>query len=264
MCVVTAAASPKPYTTRPVPAKLGAGEVRLYDAHKAGLPDLVKPPPEKLLAEYQWWLVHFPSRRWAAVKGDRLEGLRVLKKLEKGVDEVGVLPPVKVKKPRQQADKETKGLKKPPAPARAHTRAGGREAGEEAGGEEKADQPKFTQVPPDLNFDAAMKHVFPNQRITAKLEALMEAERPVYDKEGVLVGHVPDYMTQISALKLGIEHAQGRAGEKPPPPPDKKRVSYEELEGMLRNNAAARLVFKNLLAEIEKPAAPPPAPAVES
>ena len=226
--------TPKPESTRTVAAEIGGGEARLYDAHKQGLPDLATMPPEKELADCQWWLVHFPSRRAVAVLAGRLEGMRLLKKLETGKDEAGLLPPPKIKKSPKPASK-------------GRARAGAcASAGEDQNPPEK--KPPFTDVPDGLSFDAAMKHVFPNQRITGKLEALMEAEKPVYDKEGVLVGHMPDYMTQIAALKLSIEHAQGRAGEKPPPPPDKKRVSYEELEKMILSSPATLAHFESLIA----------------
>ena len=226
-----------------VPDKAGGGEVSLYDAWKAGLPDLVDTPPEKLLAELQWCLVHFPSRRWAMVRGDRIEGLRLLKKLERGEDGLGLLPP--------------KPVKKPPAPtgARASARTGqddetGRQGDRETGQRQQSDF-KATPVSGDLSFDQAMKSVFPNQRITANLERLERLQKPVFDREGNIVAWQDDAMAQIAAAKLVIEHAQGRAGEKPPPPPDKKRISYEELEKMILDSAPTLMFFKNLIAKVE-------------
>jgi len=77
----------------------------------------------------------------------------------------------------------------------------------------------------------------------------------VFDREGVAIGTKPAWMVRKEAVKLMIEHAQGRASEKPPPPPDKKKISYEELERMILGSEATRMVFKNLIARAEAPAA---------
>ena len=235
-------AGPVALSSVKVSDKLGGGEVRLYDAWKAGLPDLADMPPEKKLAEVQFWLCHFPSRRAAAVMGDRLEGMRLLRKFEKGEQPVELIP-----KPAK------------PAPARARARAGAKEEDKETGrqGDGETAPPgqrsefKATPLPGDLSFDQAMKSVFPNQRITANLERLERLQKPVFDREGNIVAWQDDAMAQIAAAKLVIEHAQGRAGEKPPPPPDKKRISYEELEKMIFESASARMFFKNMIARFE-------------
>lgn len=236
-------AAPVALSSVKVPDKLGGGEVRLYDAWKAGLPDLVDMPPEKKLAEVQFWLCHFPARRSAAVMGDRLEGMRLLRKFEKGEQPVELIP---------QSVKS--------APARARARAGAKDQDKATGspGDAEATPPqgqrsefKATPLPGDLSFDQAMKSVFPNQRITANLERLERLQKPVFDREGNIVAWQDDAMAQIAAAKLVIEHAQGRAGEKPPPPPDKKRISYEELEKMILESAPTRMFFKNLIAKVE-------------
>ena len=69
---------------RKLAGSLGDGEVRLYNIKKHTLPSLVQPPREKDLAACDWWLVHFPSRKYVAVPGGRGEGLRLLKKLAEG------------------------------------------------------------------------------------------------------------------------------------------------------------------------------------
>ena len=236
-------AGPVALSSVKVPDKLGGGEVRLYDAWKAGLPDLVDMPPEKKLAEVQFWLCHFPSRRAAAVMGDRLEGMRLLRKFEKGEKPVELIP---------------ESVKSAPARARARAGAKGeqdKETGRQGDGETalpgQRSEFKATPLPGDLSFDQAMKSVFPNQRITANLERLERLQKPVFDREGNIVAWQDDAMAQIAAAKLVIEHAQGRAGEKPPPPPDKKRISYEELEKMILDSAPTRMFFKNLIAKVE-------------
>lgn len=228
----------EPVATRTVavPRLLGEGEVRLYDAHKSGLPDLACPPPEKLLAEHNWVLVHFPSRRCVVVPEGRLEAFRVMKEMERGKDVLKLLPE-KPKVRRVRAD----------AGAGACAKADGKD--EEAGEKEaRARMCKVTPVSGDLSFEQAMKSVFPNQRITANLERLEQLQKPVFDREGNVVAWADDAMAQIAAAKLVIEHAQGRAGEKPPPPPEKKRVSYEELESMILNSPATLMHFEGLIA----------------
>lgn len=226
-------------SVRKVPDTLGGGEVRLYNLKKHTLPDVVNTPPEKALAECDWWMVHFPSRKCVAVPGGRPEGLRLLKKLEQGKDELGWLPQKAVKKARARAG------------ARVCVKGGGA-----AGEEVEAARPKVkpfrgTPVAPDMDFDRAMKHVFPNQRITREIEKLLVAEDPVFDKEGNEVGYKPAHMVRKEAVKLMIEHAQGRAGEKPAPQPDKKKVSYDELEQMIAGSPAARMYFKRLIEKVE-------------
>jgi hypothetical protein len=235
-----------------VPRLLGEGEVRLYDSQKVGLPDVPKPPPEKELAEASWVLVHFPSRRCVIVPEGRLEAFRVMKQLERGKDLLKLLP--EKKKPSRAC-----------APTRAGASAKGQKAEEsEAEGEAVPPQRKTLEVPvvPGLNFDAAMKHAFPSEFIITEIARLLRAEKAIYDREGGLVGYVDDYMTQTNAVKLMIEHAQGRAGEKPPPPPDKKRISFDELVSQIKTSPAARNFIRRILddAEAETAVAPVVAP----
>ena len=212
-----------------VPSSLGVGEVRLYDTRKATLPDLLAPPSTVDLAEFPWVLVHFPSRRAVVVKGDRLEGLRLLKQLEKGEKVPGLLP-------------ETSNL--PPA------RAGLR--GREKAQKEVKRAKLRIKIESGLDFDRTMKAAFPNEFIAAEVARLLRAQKAVYDKAGNLVDYVDDYMTQTNAVKLMIEHAQGRAGEKPPPPVEKKRVTYEQLTAQIQTSPAARSMLRRLIDEAEE------------
>lgn len=225
-----------------VPLSLGEGEVRLYDSRKAPLPDLVEPPAEALLAEYQWVLVHFPSRRGVVVKGDRGEALRLLKTLERGENPLGLLPELPAKgssrtRARACAKDGTEGVQGPPLKEikRAKLRI---------------------KVEKGLDFDRTMKTAFPNEFIAGEVARLLRAQKAIYDKEGHLVDYVDDYMTQTNAVKLMIEHAQGRASEKPPPPKEKKRVTYEQLVGQIQTSPAARSMLRRLIDEAEEAAKP--------
>lgn len=238
-----------------MPRVLGEGEVRLYDSHKVGLPDVPKPPPEKELAVASWVLVHFPSRRCVVVPEGRLEAFRVMKSMERGKDLLKLLPA----KPK---------VSRACAPTRAGACAKDGKKDEETGGpgdgEGEPPQRKTLDVKVEsgLNFDATMKQAFPNEFIVAEIARLLRAEKAIYDREGGLVGYTDDYMTQTNAVKLMIEHAQGRAGEKPPPPPDKKRISFDELVGQIKTSPAARSFIRRILdeAEAETAVAPVAAP----
>lgn len=244
---------PVPVRTVAVPTLLGDGEVRLYDAWKAGLPELVATPPEALLAEFQWVLVHFPSRRGVVVKGDRQEGLRLLKQVEKGQNVLGLLPDIAKKSPvRTGAPARARGEKPPVA----------------EGEPPKLKEPKRAKlrikIESGLDFDRTMKAAFPNELIAREVARLLRAQKAVYDKEGSLVDYVDDYMTQTNAVKLMIEHAQGRAGEKPPPPAEKKRVTYEQLVGQIQTSPAARLMLRRLIDEADEAAKAKPEAAAET
>lgn len=237
--------------------KAAGGEVRLYDAWKGGLPELAVPPPEKELADMQWWLVHFPSRLGVAVNGERIEGLRLLRKLEKGEDVNGLLTLFGGGKKNQ---------------ARGRGRAGAKpedgEDGEDgASGVSRRAKPAAglrVRVNPAANFDQAMKSAFPNGFIVKEIARLLRAQKAVHDREGVVVDYVNDYVTQTNAVKLMIEHAQGRAAEKPPPPPDKKRVTYEQLVEQIQTSQAARLMLRRLIDEAEAAATPKPEAVAET
>lgn len=239
-------------SSRKIGDALGGGEVRYYNLKKHPLPDVVNVPTEKAAAACECWLVHFPSRRCVGVPAGHGEALRLLKKLEAGKDELGWLPRPSTKK----------------APARARARVcvkGEGVEGEETPKPKAPKRIKFTAVPAEMDFDKAMKHVFPNSRITREIERLLSAEDDVFDREGNSIGSKPAWMVRKEAVKLMIEHAQGRAGEKPAPLPDKKKVSYEELERMILGSAATRMVLKNLIdkAEAVPVAAVPVKPAEE-
>lgn len=222
-----------------VPSSLGEGEVRLYDGWKAGLPDVVEMPPEALLAQFQWVLVHFPSRRAVVVQGDRGEGLRLLKTLERGENPLGIVP--------EPADRP---------PARVRARVGVKKVEDEAAPKVVKKAKLRIKVAKGLDFDRTMKSAFPNEFIAAEVARLLRAQKAVYDREGNLVDYVDDFQTQTNAVKLMIEHAQGRAGEKPPPPAEKKRVTYEQLVGQIQTSPAARLMLRRLIDEAEAAAAP--------
>lgn len=245
---------------RKIADSLGGGEVRLYNLKKHPLPEVVNTPPEQALAECDWWLVHFPSRKCVAVPEGRSEGLRLLKKLENGKDELGWIPPQKVKGGRAGTRARVGVCEDLEPPQGGATIPGDSEV------KPKVKRIKFTPVPKDMGFDAAMKHVFPNARITKEIERLLVAEDPVFDKEGNEVGYKPAHMVRKEAVKLMIEHAQGRAGEKPPPPPEKKKVSYDELEKQILSSKATRMVLKRLIesADAAEAAQAVPAPAVVS
>lgn len=242
---------------RKIADSLGGGEVRLYGLKKHPLPEVVNTPPEKQLAECDWWLVHFPSRKCVGVPAGRSEGLRLLKKLELGKDELGWIPQQKVKKARTSARARVGVCVTPEEVA---------DLGKSEEPKPKVKRIKTTPVPKDLGFDAAMKHVFPNARITREIERLLVAEDDIFDREGNSVGSKPAWMVRKEAVKLMIEHAQGRAGEKPPPPPDKKKVSYDELEKQILSSKATRMVLKRLIesADAAEAAQAVPAPAVVS
>ncbi len=211
---------PQSQSSRAVPASAGGGEARLYNAHKQGLPELDPTPPEATIASCEWWLVHFPSRRWRALTGDRQEGMRLLAKLGRGEDENGLLPP------RAAAA----GKKKGRAPA--GTGAGAKaKAGEK--GTAKAPKRVVTAVPPNADFDQAMQHVFPVARITEHFERLLTAEEDIFNKDGNCTGSKPAYTVQFQTLKALTEWHQGRPGEKPKKKDNRPVVSLHELRNKM-------------------------------
>ena len=221
-----------------VPSSLCGGEARLYDAWKAGLPELVATPSEKQLAERQWWLVHFPSRTCRVVEGDRLEGMRLLKKITKGVDEMGWLP------------------KKVPTRAR----ASGREAGEKKDKDAEtvkppANQIGFTPVPEGADFDQAMLHVFPVPRLTQHFERLLTASEPIYDKEGHEAGEKPAFTTQFQTLKALVEWHQGRPREREKKKDAKPVLGISELRQKLLISPEYRSAMLEMIRDCEAEAA---------
>jgi len=208
---------PQAESTRKLPDCLGGGEVRLYDAYK-GLPDLVQTPPEKLLAECQWFLVHFPSRKWVAVNAGRLEGMRQLKKLHGGVDEWHWLPTPTVKKSSKA--KESSGTRT------------------DASAREDAPPRKYTEVPEGADFDQAMVAVFPVQRLMHEYERLLWASETVYDREGNEVGEKPAFTVQFQALRSLVEYHQGRPLEKAKKIDERPVLTLEEMrEKMIKSPA---------------------------
>lgn len=237
--------SSKPHATSAVPEKLGGGEVRLYSLKESSLPDVPNPPSERDLAECDWWVVHFPSRTIKAA-GSRPNGLAALKAITRAEDKLGVVPPVKVKK-----------AKKPSGKGKASTASKPDDQGKAS---RPGDPVMLTQVPADLDFDRAMKLAFPNQRIINEIELQLRATDDVYDREGNVVGSKPAWSARNNALKLTIEQAQGRAGEKQPPPPEKKKITYDELKQMILGSEATRKVLLNLIVEADEAAKQPKTP----
>lgn len=189
---------PVPMSTVAVPSSLGEGEVRLYDVRKTSLPDVPEPPSEALLVEFQFVLVHFPSRRCVVVKGDRGAAMAAMKKLGRGEDVEDVLPP---------------------KPSRARGRVCVKGEATEAGGNKEKPKPPanrmaFTPVPEGADFDQAMAHVFPVSRLTQHFERLLLAEEDVFDKEGNCTGSKPAFATQFQTLKALTEWHQGRPRER--------------------------------------------------
>lgn len=236
---------PQAESTRKLPDTLGGGEVRLYDAYK-GLPDLVETPPEKLLAECQWFLVHFPSRKWVAVNAGRMEGMRQLKKLHDGVDEWRWIPrpePKKLPKSKKSSGAQTGARAREAAPPR-----------------------RYTEVPEGADFDQAMVAVFPVQRIMQEYERLLWASEIVYDKEGKEVGEKPAFTVQFQALRSLVEYHQGRPLEKAKKKDDRPVLTLEEMrEKMVKSPAYLEAVEEMLkdakaAAEMRKNAAKPVTP----
>lgn len=240
-------------STRKVAEKLGGGEARLYNVRKQQFPEVVNTPPEKLRAENDWFLVHFPSRRWVVVPDGRAEGLRLLKRLEGGKDECGLLPVPEKKAPRARArvnppvsEVETEAKEPEPPP---ENRIG------------------YTLVPEGSDFDQAMQHVFPVSRLTQHFERLLTATEPVYDKEGNDVGEKPAFGVQFQTLKALTEWHQGRPTEKPKKAAVRPVLTLEELrEKMIKSGeyrAAILEMAKDCEAEAVVRAAKAKAPALK-
>lgn len=232
-----------PVGTVKVPSSAGGGEVRLYNVRKGKLPDVVDPPEEALLAEFEFVLVHFPSRRCAVVRGDRGAALAALKKLERGRDVVGVLPP------------------KPEKPSRARARVCVKESpaeGEQEGGGEKkppANRIRYTAVPDGADFDQAMAHVFPVQRLTQHFERLLLAEEDVFDREGNCMGSKPAFATQFATLKALTEWHQGRPREREKKSQAKPVLGIQELRQKLLISPEYRQAMLEMIRDCEAQAA---------
>lgn len=236
--------SPTPVSWRAVPDNLGGGRVVLHDAQK-GLPELLVKPKKGA----RWVLIHFPSRRHVVVMS-KAKGLAVLKEIHSGEDKLELLPPVEKKKKGGPPAKGGEGTSRTGARASKTKPEPEEEEAEEA--DAKRPQVTFTAVPDGLGFDAAMDLVFPNQRITRKLEEMLAASRPIYSKEGDYLGEEPCHLVQLQAVKHITDYMKGRPVEKPPPPPEKKKVSFEELEKMVAQSPNARAVLRDLIEAAEK------------
>lgn len=230
-----------PVSTVAVPASLGSGEVRLYDVRKASLPEVVEVPSEADLAEWPYWLVHFPSRRCVPVKGDRGEALAVMKKLGRGQDVAGVLPP-KAEKPRVRARVCV-------------TSAGAGVGGESKEPEPPANRMAYTPVPEGADFDQAMAHVFPVQRLTQHFERLLMAEEDVFDKDGNCTGSKAAFATQFQTLKALTEWHQGRPREREKKKVEKPVLGITELRQKLLISPEYRQAMLEMIRDCEAQAA---------
>lgn len=219
---------------------LGGGEVRLYNVRQSKLPDVVDTPPEKLLAEFQFVLVHFPSRRCVVIKGDRGEALAIMKKLGRGLDAAGILPP------------------KPSKPSRARARVCVKdkpdgETGGQGDGEMKppANRMAYTPVPEGADFDQAMLHVFPVERIMQHYERLLVAEETIFDREGKEVGAREAFTTQFQTLKTLTEYHQGRAREREKKKEVKPVLGIQELRQKLLISPEYRQAMLEMIQDCE-------------
>jgi hypothetical protein len=235
---------PVPVSTVAVPSALGEGEVRLYDLRKSRLPEVAVPPPEMELAEWSFWLVHFPSRRCAPVKGDRGEALAAMKKLGRGQDMAGVLPakPAKITRARARVcvTDEPAG-----------------EAAEAGHGEPKppANRMAYTSVPEGADFDQAMAHVFPVARLTQHFERLLMAEEDVFDKDGNCTGSKPAFATQFQTLKALTEWHQGRPREREKKKDTRPVLGIQELRQKLLISPEYRQAMLEMIRDCEAQAA---------
>ncbi len=238
---------PKPVQTSKLPPKLG-GEVWMYNLRRTALPEVVNPPKEKDAAQWEWWAVHFPSRRCAPVKSDdRLEALRVMKQYARGVDELGLMPPPKVKLMRggaRASAREGKGGKS--GPAKAGTT--------KPGGGAPANRMGYTRVPEGLDFDRGMAHVFPVERLTREFERLLHASEPVYDKEGNEVGERPAFAVQFQTLKSLAEWSVGRPREKEKKVDSKPVLSIADMRRKMMASPEYRAAIMEMVTDCEKEA----------
>lgn len=237
-----------PMSTVTVPGSLGGGEARLYDVRKTNLPDVVETPAEALKAEWRFWVVHFPSRRCAPLKGDRGQALAAMKKLERGQEDVaGVLPPKPAKASRVRArvcvDDNPDG------------ETGGQGEGAAVSPQPPANRMAFTPVPEGADFDQAMMHVFPVQRLTQHFERLLVAEEDVFDKEGNCTGSRPAFTTQFQTLKALTEWHQGRPREREKKKDAKPVLGIQELRQKLLISPEYRQAMLEMIRDCEAQAA---------
>lgn len=236
---------PVPVSTVSVPSALGDGEVRLYDLRKSSLPDVPVTPPEAETAEWSFWLVHFPSRRCVPVKGDRGEAMAAMKKLGRGQDVAGVLPPKPAKASRARARVCV-------TPEKPEGETGGQGEGEK---EAPANRMAYTPVPEGADFDQAMAHVFPVARLTQHFERLLMAEEDVFDKDGNCTGSKPAFTTQFQTLKALTEWHQGRPREREKKKDTKPVLGIQELRQKLLISPEYRQAMLEMIRDCEAQAA---------
>lgn len=222
---------PVPMSTVAVPSSLGEGEVRLYDVRKSALPEVVELPPEALLAEFQFVLVHFPSRRCVVIKGDRGAALAAMKKLGRGEDVEHVLPP---KKSRVRARVCVKG------------------SCEDVGNPKlPANKVAFTPVPEGADFEQAMEHVFPAQRLTQLWESAVLATEEITTKDGKVIGDKPNWSARTTALKELTQIMKGRPREKEKKQAAKPVLGIQELRQKLLMSPEYRQAMLEMIRDCE-------------
>lgn len=227
-------------STVTVAESLGGGEVRLYDVRKSKLPDVVETPPEALLAEFQFVLVHFPSRRCVVIKGDRGAALAAMKKMSRGENVDGLLPPKASKTSRVRARVCVEG--KPDGEAK------------EQGDEEMkppANRMAYTPVPEGADFDQAMMIVFPVERLMQHYERLLYAAESVFDREGNEVGVREAFGTQFQMLAKISEYHQGRPREREKKKEVKPVLGIQELRQKLLISPEYRQAMLEMIQDCE-------------
>lgn len=230
------------YTTfRKTHQRFGPGRICLYD-RDGGLPEVVNTPTAKEMKKSKWWLVHFPSRQCAAVKGERAEGERLCQQVKLGVDELEFIPVLgENSHARARSDRSKKGQ-----PAGKTEEAKG-EAAAPKKRKRRRKKPAFTE---GMSFDDKLTAMFPDEVILDEIDDLLHAEEELVIK-GVSCGATPHFQTRFNTLKMLLEHGKGRPVEKPPPPPEKKTVSWDELKTMIFKSPSARMVLHGLIEEAE-------------
>ncbi len=238
--------APQPISWRKLPPNLGEGLVRFYDA-RAGLPEVVDQPPSEHFREKGaavWVLVHFPSRRWFAVKSKKA-ALSILDDIKAGKENPAL------EKFRLSPAKASRSAPAPASKVPVENPAGESEApGDTAPQENTSEAPAnkaFTEVPEGLDFDKAMKLVFPVGRITKRLEMLLTASTSIYSKDGIYCGEREEYQVQLQALKTLIEYHQGRPNEKEKVKEVKPPLSIEELRRKMVMSDEYRAGFEEMV-----------------
>lgn len=238
--------APQPISWRKLPPNLGEGLVRFYDA-RLGLPEVLDQPPAAKFQEKGaavWVLVHFPSRRWFAVKAKKA-ALSILDDIKAG-KENKELEKFRLEPPKASRSAPAPASKKPVASPEGESEDPAAAPAQESASD--APTPKaFTEVPEGLDFDKAMKLVFPVGRITKRLEMLLTASTPIYSKDGIYCGEREEYQVQLQALKTLIEYHQGRPNEKEKVKEVKPPLSIEELRRKMVMSDEYRAGFEEMV-----------------